>query len=739
MGKWKTIFGNLATLARADVSQFLTTAQLASAISNVGGAHTLNAPGASKPAENSILAYACLVARRDAVASAPIVISRDDSEIESGPLVDLLKNPNPAMDWQQYIRILETHMTFYNVCAILPVGEPGRMPDELVPLHPAGLMAELGLHEPSGTARAIRWRYTDPATGAQRTFNPEEIIIHTGYNPDSPLSALSPLRVLERSIASEICAREQNLATFANSSMPSGYLHTDHPANKEQMFEALQVWNDSNQGFTNRKKTTALWGGLKYDRIQLTPEELEFLESLKALRIDFYMVFRVYPAMLAEMTGETGLSQGSATDKQRVAWWEDVGIPELKLFASMHATLISRWGFQTARHEAGRTLTRMERMLKARTAATKAGVQIWFNEAAIPALARARMAKFDDMVKACNTLGYRPDDMNDFMDMGLPPHPDNLPRMPFSLQVIGEAATEPLEQKDAKSTKIAEEDPSVAALERIEKVLLARAEKPGGSKQKARQAFLAPRMKAAAKRWSRFFMEQRDRVLARCEKVKISRAEAILSRDEKGDVLHVIFPRDDEDMALVARIRPVLVEHANDGAKLLSTEVGLPNAMTVETNPAMFEAVEKRTLKAKIVNDTTEEKLRDIIRDAFETGETTAGLADRIASYYRENATGEDSFRATTAANTQTSGVVNDGMLIEAREVGGLKKYWIHGNPDEPRPGHIAAEATYSEGNAIGLDEKFVVDGEEMDAPGDDAASAANVCNCTCTLGFTKG
>jgi hypothetical protein len=50
----------------------------------------------------------------------------------------------------------------------------------------------------------------------------------------------------------------------------------------------------------------------------------------------------------SEMTGETGLSQGSSTDEQRVAWWEDVGIPELDTISGMlqqvaNLCLAGRW------------------------------------------------------------------------------------------------------------------------------------------------------------------------------------------------------------------------------------------------------------------------------------------------------------------------------------------------------------------------------------------------------------
>jgi hypothetical protein len=90
-----------------------------------------------------------------------------------------------------------------------------------------------------------------------------------------------------------------------------------------------------------------------------------------------------------------------------------------------------------------------------------------------------------------------------------------------------------------------------------------------------------------------------------------------------------------------------------------------------------------------------------------------------------------------TAARTQTAGIVNEGRMIAAREVGGLKKAWLHGNPAEARDAHMAAQARYA-ATPIGLDQKFVVNGHECDAPGDPALPVSESANCTCMVKFVR-
>jgi hypothetical protein len=322
--------------------------------------------------------------------------------------------------------------------------------------------------------------------------------------------------------------------------------------------------------------------------------------------------------------------------------------------------------------------------------------------------------------------------------MGLPPHADNEARVPFSMSVVGAGApVEPAALPDPAAQ-------SVARLGRIEQ--LCRAEGVARTLRAAQlrdkfQAFIAPREKAAARKWSRFYIEQRDRVLARVrtlpDAASAVRADlgAGLSADE---MVRKIFPAT-ENGELAARLTPLWTEHLRDGFLFFNAETGIePVANPFEvSDPNVIAALERRTIQGSKVNETTAEDLRGLIGKAMEDGLSTAQLGDAIAEYYGAQAVGETSARPLTAARTQTAGIVNDGRMISARNVGGLKKTWIHGNPKEPRESHLAAARQYQD-SPIALDEKFVVEGEEMDAPGDAAASPANTVNCTCMVGFVK-
>jgi len=90
--------------------------------------------------------------------------------------------------------------------------------------------------------------------------------------------------------------------------------------------------------------------------------------------------------------------------------------------------------------------------------------------------------------------------------------------------------------------------------------------------------------------------------------------------------------------------------------------------------------------------------------------------------------------RAELIARTETVAANNQGSLrawTAMAEAGGVAdsamKTWVGGT----RPTHSAVS-----GATVGLREKFVVGGQEMNGPGDPAGGAAEVANCRCALSY---
>jgi len=709
----------------------------------IGGG--LSLPGLARPAETVHSVYAALMARTRTIKKAPLRISdRDGNIVENGELSRLMERPNRWQNRSQYVGYIEANLALHDWCIVAKISDtPGGRPDELIPLNPLKCMPRQAVHGPTGMEIVAGWDYIDHGGSV---FLPwDDVIAITGTNPYSAFEGLSAMKAGRRPIMQDVATREQSLALYKNGAMVDLVLETDKSPDRDQRKEMMQSWNDRYRGYTNAHKTALLWGGVKASKLGFNPQELQQFENLRLTLTDVLMVMQVMPAMIMVMIGETGLSQGSSTAEQYAAWWNNVGWGELDRIAAAHqAFLVDSydWGRTrmlrkteprkpTLREAVGRQMWRE----RAGVGDSRSDLDLYFDVGQIPELAEQRNERIEKMADLCK-LGYRPDDANDYLGLGLPPHPTNAGTLPFNLQPVGDVAGGG-ERARSSAVEIRgriERGDRIGGLldrleERIERDLNAKQK----SVRKAFEAYIAPREKAAARKWSRFFMEQRKRVLERL-KEEGDRAEA----DPAAKVLfEAVFPRGDENAALIALLSPLWSQHIEDGVAYFDgNEIpgdGI-SGMTSE-DPRFQQALEQRRIQGAKVNDTTEKALREIMEQAVADGASVGDLADRFAEYYKDQAVGEKAARPLTAARTQTAGIVNDGRMLAAREVGGLRKGWLQGSSEEPRPAHAAATSKY-QANPIGLDESFEINGHAMDAPGDASAPASETANCTCMVTF---
>jgi len=754
----QTIGGVFARAARSMLGPNVWK-EIGSIATTSGIGANLDVPGLDKPASNFVWVYNCVVARSEAVMQAPLRISdRNDNIIEGGALYNLLARPNRWMDGVAFVGAIEAMMTVRNSAFVAPVSETGgALPDEIMLLAPQNVSPIIGVHKPTGVRVPMGWKHRDPYTVEERTFDLDELIPIQTFNPDNPfLGALNPQNALMRSLKMDMATREQNLAIFQNGGLPDFALVTDHNWNEDQAKEFLKRFLDNYQGYAKAHKPALLYNGVKIDKVGLNPEELQALEVLKTLTPQEIVAgLRTKPVMAGLMVGETGLSQGTSTEEQKIAWWSETGNAELaRIAAALQQFLVDpfNWGRSAIQVKSRRAMTarerrefqrQRERMRAYRTSGTPQADStffVWFDTSNVPELAEHRWKRIESYDRLAGR-GYLPDDLNDYFDLGLPPHPTNIGTLPFSLQSVTDLAgggEEPREKEpEPRSVRHGEDE-----LTRLEELLGEYARevpKKYTAVRKAFDAFLKPREKNAAKKWSRFYLEQRKRVADRLAGLA-DRDDPPLSESGYGQeqMLEKVFPRDDEDGALVARLAPLWAEHMTDGWEFFEehenpAEEANPFAID---DPRTIQALEKRKIQGLKVNGTTEDDLREIFKAAFEEGDTLAQLAGRIETYYKDHCVGEAKHRPVTAAQTQTAGIVNDGRLLAARQAGGLNKGWLHGGSSEPRPEHLAAQSKYL-ASPIGLDEKFEINGHLCDAPGDAELPVGETANCTCMVVFS--
>jgi SPP1 gp7 family putative phage head morphogenesis protein len=125
---------------------------------------------------------------------------------------------------------------------------------------------------------------------------------------------------------------------------------------------------------------------------------------------------------------------------------------------------------------------------------------------------------------------------------------------------------------------------------------------------------------------------------------------------------------------------------------------------------------------------TTSTRIANAIRDGLDSNDTPEEIARRI----RDEVGGMSMARARSIARTETAVAMNTAQHEEmqnAEQSFGItmQKVWAATEDSRTRPAHEEAD-----GQAVAMDEPFIVDGEPLDYPSDPNGSPENIINCRC-------
>lgn len=116
------------------------------------------------------------------------------------------------------------------------------------------------------------------------------------------VTGLSPQTVAARAIglASDLETFGANL--FRNGAKPSGVLTTDQPLTAEQQMQLQLAWNLQQAGITNAHKTAILSNGLKFQGMQTSANDAQFIEARRYQTEEICRTMRVNPVMVMQAT-----------------------------------------------------------------------------------------------------------------------------------------------------------------------------------------------------------------------------------------------------------------------------------------------------------------------------------------------------------------------------------------------------------------------------------------------------
>jgi uncharacterized protein with gpF-like domain len=142
------------------------------------------------------------------------------------------------------------------------------------------------------------------------------------------------------------------------------------------------------------------------------------------------------------------------------------------------------------------------------------------------------------------------------------------------------------------------------------------------------------------------------------------------------------------------------------------------------------------SVKVTEIAGTTQTQAMSIINAAnaagVTAGENEVGISKAIMSAMRQEGATISQLRARVIARTEAHTASSASTHEAARALEfPTKKEWLASGDERTRPSHKAAD-----GQTVTLDAPFVVEGENLQYPGDPTGSAENVINCRCCEGI---
>ncbi len=231
-------------------------------------------------AMNTSAVYACVKVLSEDVGKLPCIlyrrVTKDGHESRERatdhPLYRVVNTkPNQILTPINYREMITTSVALRGdgISYISRVGR-GEI-KELIPLHPDNVTIKLN------SARERYYEY-QPENGQQRTFKQDEILHVMGLTLNG-WSGVSPIKHAKESIGLTLATERHGSKVFTNGARLGGILTTPARFKDPKTSDMVSKEFDSRTSGENAHKTIVLEEGMKWEKVSMTADDAQFLET----------------------------------------------------------------------------------------------------------------------------------------------------------------------------------------------------------------------------------------------------------------------------------------------------------------------------------------------------------------------------------------------------------------------------------------------------------------------------
>lgn len=285
--------------------------------------------------------YAGVELVANALASIPLYLvdtKNGNKILKDHPALELVKKPNPYMTWEEFIKNIVTYYYLFGNVFIYKTNV--ERPRQLYLLRPDRV--EIVPDETGQTPV----KYYNYVIGGQRIQRGPDLVLHikaisSGLNLESDYWGLPPLLPASKSIILNNRAKDWNINLIENNARPSGSLVTQERLTEKAREELKRAIEEIYSSPENAGRPLLLEGGLQWQEMSLSPQELDWSKALEISAKEICIVLGVPPELLYEASSRNYASGRVATKN----FYYKTVIPLMRyILSKINMDIISTWG-----------------------------------------------------------------------------------------------------------------------------------------------------------------------------------------------------------------------------------------------------------------------------------------------------------------------------------------------------------------------------------------------------------
>lgn len=230
----------------------------------------------------------CLVYKKNA--------DGDWIEAPQMPLQDVIGlEPNPWMSAFDFWAFMVHHLVLRGNAYAQIVGGARGAVDQLIPLHPDRVQM-IRLQDGS-----LAYDVNDWVMGVKGRFLPAEIFHVKSHLSPNGLQGVGAVTYAMQSIGLALAAEQHGARMFQNGARPSGVVSIKENLSDEAWNRFKDRMKSENSGLSNTNRTMILEGGATFDAVQMTADEIQFLQT-RAFQVEEICRWFDVPAVLLHHT-----------------------------------------------------------------------------------------------------------------------------------------------------------------------------------------------------------------------------------------------------------------------------------------------------------------------------------------------------------------------------------------------------------------------------------------------------